>query len=151
MITYFIDKNHKSEKKKIYETLTSIIQSVDTVVIIAATTSSETLYVTFVGLIVVPISAAVACALSLGNKVLHEVIINKSITHKKQNEKDKKTNKSFDELYRKSLQDNIFDKKEYESLCNIFKKYVDQTKNESFHKTTLKTIFFCDEKINLKP
>ena len=33
---------------------------------------------------------------------------------------------------RKSLQDNLIDKNECESLCNIFNKYVDETKNESF-------------------
>ena len=32
----------------------------------------------------------------------------------------------------KSLQDNIIDKSEYESLCNIYTKYVDENKNESF-------------------
>ena len=39
--------------------------------------------------------------------------------------------KSFDKLYRKSLQDNIIDKNEYESLGNFFTKYVDENKNES--------------------
>ena len=34
--------------------------------------------------------------------------------------------------YRKSLQDNVIDKKEYDSLCNIFTRYVDENKNESF-------------------
>ena len=34
-------------------------------------------------------------------------------------------------MYRKSLQDKINAKKEYESLCNIFIKNVDETKNES--------------------
>ena len=38
----------------------------------------------------------------------------------------------FDKLYRKSLQDNVIDKTEYDSLCNIFTKYVDENKNESF-------------------
>ena len=52
--------------------------------------------------------------------------------NKKQNEKDQQTTKSFDKLYRKSLQDNVIDKSEYESLCNIFTKYVDENKNESF-------------------
>ena len=40
--------------------------------------------------------------------------------------------KSFDKLYRKSLQDNVIDKTEYDSLCIIFAKYVDENKNESF-------------------
>ena len=38
----------------------------------------------------------------------------------------------FDKLYRRSLQDNIIDKNEYDSLCNIFTKYFDENKNESF-------------------
>ena len=52
--------------------------------------------------------------------------------HKKLYEKDQQTIKSFDKLYRKSLQDNLIDKSEYESSCNILTKYVDETKNESF-------------------
>ena len=55
-----------------------------------------------------------------------------AINTKKQYEKDQQTIKSFDKLYRKSLQDNMIDKNEYESLCNIFGKYVDEMKNESF-------------------
>ena len=133
MITYFKDKNNKSEKKyKNYKTLNTILESVDSIVIIAATSTSITLSVTGIGSIVLPVSAGVACALSLGNKVLHKIIINKYNKYKKQYEKDQLTNKSFDKLYRKSLQDNVIDKNEYESLCNIFTKYVDENKNESF-------------------
>ena len=40
--------------------------------------------------------------------------------------------KSFDKLYRKTLQDNVIDKIEYENLCNIFTKSVDGNKNEAF-------------------
>ena len=76
MMTYFKDKNQKPQKKhKNYKTLTSILESVDTVVTIGATTTSVTLSVTGVGLIVVPISAGIACALPLGNEVLHEIIL----------------------------------------------------------------------------
>ena len=81
-----------------------------------------------------PISAGVACTLSLGNTVLHKLIINKHNKYKKQYERDQQTIKSFDKLYRKSLQDNVIDKTEYESLCNIFTKCVDENKNESFYK-----------------
>ena len=52
--------------------------------------------------------------------------------YKKLYEKDQQTIKSFDKLYRKSLQDLLIDKSEYERLCNIFSKYADETKNESF-------------------
>ena len=133
MITYFKDKNHKSKKKyKNYKTLNTILESVDSIVIIGATSISISLSITGIGLIILPISAGFACTLSLGNKVLHKLIINKYSEYKKQYERDQQTIKSFDKLYRKSLQDNIIDKTEYESLCNIFTKYVDENKNESF-------------------
>ena len=69
MITYFKDKKWKSKRKyEKYEILTSLLESVDTVDIIVATTASVTLSVTGVGLIMVPISTGFACALSLGKK-----------------------------------------------------------------------------------
>ena len=75
MITYFKDKNNKSKKKyKNYKTLNTILESVDSIVIIAAKSTSITLLVTGIGLIVLPISAGIACGLSLGNKVLHKLI-----------------------------------------------------------------------------
>ena len=133
MITYFKDKNHKSKKKyKNYKTLNTVLESVDSVVIIGATSISITLSVIGIGLIVLPISAGIACGPSLGNKILHKLIINKYNKYKKQYERDLKTNKSFDKLYRKSLQDNVIDKTEYENLCTIFTRYVDENKNESF-------------------
>ena len=133
MITYFKDKNNKSKNKNInYKTLNTVLESVDSIVIIAATTTSITRSITGIGLIILPISAGVACSLSLANKVLHKIIINKYNKYKKQYERDQNTIKSLDKLYRKSLQDNVIDKAEYQSLCNIFTKYVDQNKNESF-------------------
>ena len=133
MITYFKDINNKSKKRyKNYKTLNTILESVDSIVIIGATSTSITLSITGIGLIILPISAAIACGLSIGNKVLHKIIINKYNKYKKQYERDQQTIKSFDKLYRKSLQDNVIDKIEYESLCNIFTKNVDENKNEFF-------------------
>ena len=133
MITYFTDKNNKSKKRyKNYKTLNTVLESVDSIVIIGATSTSITLSVTGIGLIVLPITAGIACTLSLGNKILHKLILNKYNKYKKQYEKDQNTIKSFDNLYRKSLQDNIIDKTEYDSLCNFFTRYVDENKNESF-------------------
>ena len=133
MITYFKDKNNKSKKKyKNYKTLNTVFESVDSIVIIGATSTSITLSVTGIGLIVLPISAGIACGVSLGNKILQKIIINKYNKYKKQYERDQNTIKSFDKLYRKSLQDNVIDKTEYDSLCNIFTRYVDENKNESF-------------------
>ena len=133
MITYFKDKNNKSKKEiKKYKTITTIIKSFDTFVIIATTSSSITLSLTGIGLIVIPISTTSACVLSIGDKVLYEVIMNKYNKYKKQYEKDQQTIKSFDKLYRNSLQDNIIKKNEYECLCKIFTNYVDENKNKSF-------------------
>ena len=130
MITYFKDRNNRSKKRyKKYKTLNTILESVDSIVIIGATSTSITLSITGISLIILPISAGIACTLSSGNKVLHKLIINK---YKKQYERDQQLIKSFDKLYRKSLQDDIIDKTEYQSLCNLFTKYVDENKNESF-------------------
>ena len=83
------------------------------------------------GLIAIQISIATACGLTVGNQVKYEIIINKHNKHKRQYEKDQQTIKSFDKLYRKSLQGSVIDKNENESLCNIYTKYIDETKYES--------------------
>ena len=133
MITCFKDKNNKSKKRyKNSKTLNTILESIDSIVIIGATSTSIILSVTGIALNILPMSAGIACTLSLGNKLMHKLIINKYNKYEKQYERDQQTIKSSDKLYRKSLQDNIFDKTEYESLCNIFTKYVDETKNQSF-------------------
>ena len=133
MITYFRGKKHKSKKNfENYKTLNTVLESVDSIVIIAATSSSITLSVTGMGLIISPISASIACGLSLSNKVLHKLFINKYNKYKKIYERDQNTIKSFDKLYGKSSQDIVIDKTEYESLCNFFTKYVDENKDESF-------------------
>ena len=133
MITYFKDKNNKSKKRyKNYKTLNTILESIDTIVIIGATSTSILLSLTAVGMIILPISAGIACTLSLGNKILHKIFISKYNKYKKKHEKDQNTNKPFDEIYRKSLQDNVIDKNEYESLCNFFTRYGNENKNESF-------------------
>ena len=133
MITYFKDKNNKSKKKyKIYKTLNTVLESVYSIVIIGATSTSITLSITGIGMIVLPISAAIACSISLGNKILHKLILNIYNKYKKLYERDQNTNKSFDKLYKKSLQNSVIDKREYESLCNVFTKYDDENKNESF-------------------
>ena len=112
--------------------MNTILESVDSIIIIGATSTSITLSITGIGMVIVPISAGIACTLSLGNKILHKLIINKYNKFKKLYERDQQTIKSFDNLYRKSLQDNVIDKTEYESLCNLFTKYIDENKNESF-------------------
>ena len=77
MITDLKDKNHKSKTKyKNYKTLNAILEAVDTIAIIGATSNSLTLSITGIGLnAVLSIYTATAGTLSLGNKVLHKIII----------------------------------------------------------------------------
>ena len=69
-----------------------MLESVNRVVLNGASTTSVTLSVTGVGLIMVPLTAGVACALPLGKKVLHKLTLNKKIGTKT---KMKKINKLF--------------------------------------------------------
>ena len=140
MIKYFKDKNNKSKKKyENYKTLNTALESVDSIVIIGATSTSITLSITGISLIILPISAGIACTLSLSNKVLHKLIINEYNKYKKQHERDQQSLESFDKLYRKSLQDKLIENTEYECFfdlkdfeMNIFTKYVDENKNDFF-------------------
>ena len=83
-------------------------------------------------MIILPISAGIACTLSLGNKILHKIFINKYNKHKQQYEKDQQTTKSSNKWDKKSLQGNVIDKNEYESLCKFFTKYLEEIKNGLF-------------------
>ena len=84
MIIYFKDRNNKSKNRyKNYKTLNTKLESVESIAIIAATSTPITLSVTGIGLIVLLISAGIACTLSLGNKVIHKLIINKYNKYKK--------------------------------------------------------------------
>ena len=97
MVQYFKEKNNKSKKKhKNYKILNTILESVDSIVIIEATSTSENLSIDGNSLSVFPMSTGIACTLSLGNKVLHKLIINKYNNYKKQHERDQLTIKSFD-------------------------------------------------------
>ena len=78
MITFFKDKNNKSKRKyKNGKTLNTILESVDSIIIIEATSTSITLLITGVGLVILPITARSARTLSLGNNVVPKLIINK--------------------------------------------------------------------------
>ena len=137
-----ISKTKNINQKKRYEkykTLNTLLESVDTIVVIGATSTSITLSITAIGLIILLISAGIACTLSLGYKVLHKLIMSKYNEYKKRYERDQQTIKSFGKLYRKSLRDNVIDKTEYEGLCINFTKYLEETKSESFLMDILST------------
>ena len=64
MITCFKNKNHKSkEKYKSYIIVSTILESVDMIVIVGATLTSISLSNTGFGLIDLPITAGIACTL----------------------------------------------------------------------------------------
>ena len=83
-------------------------------------------------MIAIPKSTASACVLSSGKEELYEIFMRKYSKYKKQNEKDQQTIKSFDKIYKKSLQVILIDKKEYDTLGNTFSRYFDETKIEFF-------------------
>ena len=131
MIQYFKVKNNKSKKRyKNYKILNTTLESVDSIVIIGVTSTSISLSITGIGLFTLPISAGVACTLSLGNKILHKIITNKYNKYKKHFERDQLTIKSSDKLYRKSLQDNVI-KTNMKVYVIFFTNNDDENKNES--------------------
>ena len=135
IINYSKDENNKSkEKSKKYKTLTTKLQSFDTIVTIATTTSFITLSLTGIGLIAIPISTATACGLLIDNNVIYGIVMQKQNNYKKKYEKDQQTIVSFDKVYKKSLEDNICVKREYDALCNFLTKNFDGTRNETFFK-----------------
>ena len=78
MITYFKDKNNKpKENYNKYKMITSLLKSFDTFVIIAITPCCITLSLTGLGLIVLPISSGMACGLTISNKVIYELVMEK--------------------------------------------------------------------------
>ena len=124
MITHFNDEIHKSEKKnKNIKILNTNQKAVDSFVNIGATSTPLILSTSSCGLILLPKCAGISCGSSLGTKLLYKIVLKKSSKYKELNEL---TFKSFENLYRKSLQDNEIGKNEYESLCDNFTKYLDE-------------------------
>ena len=98
------------------------MESVDTYAIIGSTATSVTLPITGIGLLILHMNAGSVCSISIAKKVLQNKTLKRYNNCEKQYRKDQQTIKPFDKLYTKSVQDNLFDKSEYESLCNIFTK-----------------------------
>ena len=62
--------------KKNYETLNTVLESIDTIVDNGATSTSLNPSITGNGLFFLPISVGIAWVLSSGSKLLHKMIIN---------------------------------------------------------------------------
>ena len=120
--------------------MTTALKSIDTVVIIATTTSSITLSLKRIGLIVTPISTASACALSIGSKVVYEIALKNIINTENNTSQSKKLlNRSI--ICTKKLQDSLIDRNEYDSQCNVFTRHVDETNNDFFIYKDVKKIY----------
>ena len=84
MFNYFEARINEAKKEiKSKKTLTSLLELVDTVVIVRATATSVTLSVTGFRLVVVPVSAEVAYVISLGNKQIYKIILKNRNQYKK--------------------------------------------------------------------
>ena len=101
--------------------LTTILKSFDTFVV--TTSSSITSSLKGFGLTVIPTSTATACGLTISNKIVYAIVMQKYKKYKKHYKKDQQTIKSIDHLYGKILQGNVIDKKENEFfLLKVWKK-----------------------------
>ena len=109
--------------------MATIVKSFDTFFNTARTFSSIKLSLTGIGSTVTPISIGIACALTMSRKIIYEIGVQKYINYKKHYSKDQQTVKSFDKIYKKSSQDNLIDKIEYEPQGKIFTKYLNETKD----------------------
>ena len=89
--------------------LTTILKSFDTIVNIASTSNSILLSLAGMGLIFMPISTDRACGISIGNKVMYEIVTQKYNEDKKQFEKGQQIIEPFDKLDWKNLQNNLYD------------------------------------------
>ena len=108
MITCFKDKNQKSKSRlKNYKTLNTILESVNTFVIIGATSTSTNLSITGIGSKILPTSGGTACFLSSGNKVLPRTIMNRLKKRQKTKSKRSKNYQIVRQI--RSLQDNLID------------------------------------------
>ena len=129
MISYYKDKNNKAKNK--YKKNT-ILKSFDTFNNSARISSSITFSLTGIGLIVIPITTASACALSIGKQVIYGVLIDKYNKDEKHYEKDQEAIKSSINYTEKLYKIIYSTKMNIKNLSNNFTKYVDETKNESF-------------------
>ena len=101
-------KNLKKIQKKM---LTAVLESFDTFLIFATTSTSVTLSVTNIALTVDQLSSGVACGLPISNKIIYEIVMQKYNKVKKPFQRAQETISSFDKLYREGLLDIVVDLK----------------------------------------
>ena len=128
--TWKIKTINQKKKFENCKTLTTILESVDSNIIIGVTSASITLSFFGVGLNILPISAWIACTSSLTNKIIHKIILNQ---HNKKKKNIKKINKQLKLLinHKKKFYKVLWlIKMNMIFLCNIFTKHLDGNKYE---------------------
>ena len=105
---------------------TIILKTVYTFATVAISPTSVRFSVTKIGFIVIPLCNGTVCGLTITNKALNELIVNKNKKYKKF-EKAQQTNNFFAKMYRNCLQGIRIDKEKYDFLCILFTENLNET------------------------
>ena len=116
------EKKYKQKYTK-YKLINNIINSLDGIIVIGTTSASVTVSVTGVGIIVVPITAGVGCAIGILVKICSSYLKKKEQNYKLKYAIIRKTLDDFRQLYITSLKDNHIDEKEYQRFVTHFENY----------------------------
>ena len=116
------EKKYKQKYNK-YKLINNLINSLDGIIVIGTTSASNSLSITGVGIIVVPITAGVGCATGILVKLCSSYLKKKVQNYKLKNTIIQKTLDDFRQLYITSLKDNHIDEKEYQRFVTQFENY----------------------------
>ena len=142
MMMKYYELEEKKYKKKYtkYKLINNLVKSTDGLISIRTTSTSVTRSITGVGIIVVPITAEIGCA--IGNLVKN---CSSYLKKKEQNFKLKyaniqKTIDDYRQLHVTSLKDNHIGEKEYQRFVNMYENYraASQSQNNIIQQTTNK-------------
>ena len=124
-IQNFYNHEAKTYKKKstIYKLIKCLIQSIDGVLLLGASSTAITLSVTGVGLIVIPIASGIGAGVSIISKILNEYLKRKEQQNIKNYTLAGRTLHDFCKLHSKCLEDNKIDLNEYNKLKQTYDVY----------------------------
>ena len=115
------------QKSKI---LSNTLNTVDIFVTLATISTFVKLFVIAFGIKVITFSNKFCFCLSLTSQALFVQFLNNYNVKEKEFRRAQKISFSFDKLYRKSLQNNVTDKKAWDFFCNILTRYVNKMKED---------------------
>ena len=93
---------------------------------VAISPTSVRFSVTKIGFILIPLCNGIVCGLTITNKALKEIFVNKNKKYKKY-DGAQQTNNFFDKMNRNCLQGVRIDKEEYDFLCILCTKNLKET------------------------